>query len=230
MDRPLQTNVKTQFRRVAAWIYAVINPILESLQDELALLEGGNLTWRSGSGRCERIRNIQEYVDSKQWPNYFDFRAEHDHFKKSFEEHDTNLKSLNSRAKELYDSLLSSKIFLETLNIHLDTYEGQRVSIGPHAPSINNSRPEIPRVFAENIINNVGSLPSHYMYSFLWNFKNKELLAYRDGQEFTSLHNAAAAMGQMSSGLKAGLEDHRLSLSRQFDVPAAPVAGISFEE
>ena len=232
MDRPLEATPKTQPRRVAAWIYAVINPILESLQDEAALLESGNLTWRSSSNRCERIRNIQEYVDSKQWPNYFDFCAEHEPFKKSFEKHDANLKSLNSVAKEWFNFQLSSKQFsIILLDAHLVAYEKERASIGPQAPSFNNSRGDIPKVFAENIINNVGSLPAHYLYSPLWNFRsNVELLGFRTNPEFTPLHNAIATQRQMSAALKAELEDYRLSLSRQFDVPAAPVTGVSFEE
>ncbi|SRR5712692_9232537 len=232
MDRPLEATPKRQFRRVAAWIYAVVNPILESLQDEVSLLESGNLTWRSSSSRCERIRNIQEYVESKQWPNYFDFRAEHDLFSKSFEGHDASLKSLNAIASETYASLLSSQMFSEILNVHLAAYEEQRSSIGPHAPSFNNSRGDIPKVFAENIINNVESLPPHYLYSPLWNFRSKELLGFRNssGFNFTALHNAVAILSQMSVALKTSLEDHRLSLSRGFDVPAAPVTGILFEE
>jgi hypothetical protein len=194
MDRPLEATPKRQFRRVAAWIYAVINPILESLHDEVLLLESGNLTWRASSSRCERIRNIQEYVDSKQWPNYFDFRAEHELFSKSFEEHDASLKSLNTVANETYSSLLSSKVFLEILDVHLAAYEKQRASIGPHAPSLNNARSDIPKVFAENIINNVGSLPPHYLYSPLWNFRSKEFLGFRNILEFTPLHSATATL------------------------------------
>jgi hypothetical protein len=68
---------RRQSRRVAAWIYMVINPIIEALQREVSLLEAENLTWRSSSGRCEFIKIIQEYVDSRQWPNLYDYQAEH---------------------------------------------------------------------------------------------------------------------------------------------------------
>ena len=230
MGQKIESTPKRQLRRVAAWIYAVINPVLESLQDELSFLDEGNLTWRANSGRCERIRNIQEYVDTKQWPNYFDFCSEHDAFKSSFHKHDNDLKRVNSEAKSLYDFLLSSPLFSQTLAAHLQSYEDQRASIGPQAPSFINSRSDIPKAFWEYVINNTRVLPSHYLYSYLWNFKTAELLAYRNDPKFAPLLQAAGVLGQQSAVLKAELEEHRLSLSRQFDVPAAPVAGISFEE
>jgi len=71
---------RKQSRRVAAWIYVVINPIIDSLQRELSFLNSGNLTWRSRTNQCELIKTIQEYVDPGQWPNYQVFLAEYKSF------------------------------------------------------------------------------------------------------------------------------------------------------
>src|SRR5260370_16735513 len=76
MSRRVDVPPKKQFRRVAAWTYAVINPIIESLHREFSLLDSGNLTWRPYSRRCEMIKAIQHYWSSTQWPNYLHFLSE----------------------------------------------------------------------------------------------------------------------------------------------------------
>lgn len=113
MGSNVETRNPRQSRRVAAWIYVVINPIVEGLERELEFLKKGNLTWRSTTKRCEYIRTIQEYVDSRQWPNYKDFLNENENtiFLKTFEPHDKDLANVNSAAGEAYRILLSWEPF-----------------------------------------------------------------------------------------------------------------------
>ena len=219
-----------QGRRVAAWIYAVMNPIIESLERETGLLERGNFTWRSNSKRCEYIRTIQEYVDSKQWPNYKDFLLEHENaiFVKTFAEHDDELKRVNSAAQEVYQGVMSWRQFSETVESLLDSYESKKAS-EPQWPSYNLVRKELVQVAAENVINNLQSLPSHYTYSFFWNYAGQQLLQFRNPPNFPNLHGAQAQLREISSALKGGLEDHRLNLSRNYDVPAAPVPDLPID-
>ncbi len=223
---------KKQSRRVAAWIYAVINPIIDSLQRELLLLDSGNLTWRPHTGRCEMIRTIQEYVDSTQWPNYQDFLAEHPRsfFIPGFEHHDSDLRKLNTVAQELFNWMPSSKEFLDSVDAALETYESQRASLGLQAPSLTDIHKDVPKMAAEFLINNAQILPSHYVISAFWNFAGKNLIAFRNLPEFQPLRRSKDSLGEISAKLKQALESYRLSLSRGYDVPAAPVQGIPFEE
>jgi hypothetical protein len=230
MSQKLKSMRGAQSRRVAAWIYAAINPIVDSLHRELSLLAVENLTWRSGSGRCEFIKPIQEYVDVRQWPNLIDFLADHPMFEKFFKAHDVDVQSLNARANDVYRWIVSSEQFSSKLAEILQTYESQRGTLGPQAPSFNNSRDDLVRTSAENIINNVPSLPSHYLFAPFWNFASNDLLAFRRHSEFQPLHSVRGKLIDFSSDLRAQLEQLRLSLSRKFDIPAAPVPGISFEE
>jgi len=229
MSDRTEATPRKQFRRAAAWIYAVINPIIDSLQRELTSLDTGNLAWRASSGRSEFIKPIQEYVDFGQWPNFSDYQVEHSLFSTTFKQHDEDLRSLNEAAKVIYDWLLSSKEFLSDVEAELSAYESQRPAMGPQFPSFNNSRADLPRVCAENVINNTDNLPPHYLFAPFWNFASKRLLVYRSLPIFESLHFSRAKLGQVSSALKAALEEHRLALSREFDVPAAPVPGLSFD-
>ncbi len=227
METRVDNERPRQERRVAAWIYVVINPIIDSLERELGLLENGRLSWRSNTSRCEYIRTIQEYVDSRQWPNYKDFlhEKENEVFLKAFSMHDADLEKVNAEAERLYKWLLSWDEFSRGITVSLDRYEQHRTA-QPGWPSFNSVRKDLDQVVAENLINNVQSLPRHYVYSFYWNFVATEQLGIRRRSEFGPLLEAQAELREISSKLKAGLEDHRLNLSRKYDIPAAPVPGL----
>ena len=223
MSKKRSTLPRKHSQRVAAWIYAVVNPILEALQRELDLLSRGNLTWRSNIGRCAVILPVQEYVDSSQWPNYFDFLADNPDFQSSFQSHDTALERLNTIAQEVYDWLLKSDEFSVTVRGLVDIYEEKRASDPQAPPSLIHMQTDLPKVVAENLINNVQALPDHYVISKFWDNAAKSLLQFRSLPEFQPLHSAKEGLGNTSLQLKATLEDHRLALSRKFDVPAAPI-------
>jgi hypothetical protein len=221
---------KKQSRRVAAWIYTVMNPIIDSLQRELGLLDRENLTWRSSTGRCEFIRTVQEYVDSTQWPNYYDFVADHSIFEAGFKQHDSSLEKLNGLAMQLYDWMLTWGDFSAALDISFIKYESQKGSSPTSGPDIIDFRNEIPKHAAEYLINNVHDLPSHYTFSGFWKIASGSLMDFRLHPRFQPLRKTTNNLALNSSRLKQALESRRLSLSREFDVPAAPVPGISFDE
>jgi hypothetical protein len=232
MPQRLGNSVKKQVRRVAAWIYVVINPIIESLQQEVSLLETENLTWRAYTRRCEVIKTIQEYVDPRQWPNYQDFLAEHSKsdFVPGFKEHDSNVEGLNKVAQALFDRMLSWPDFLNSVQNALTNYENQRASLGPRAQSLDDMVKEVRQEVAQHVINNVQALPSHYVISRFWNEIGSDLLSFRNRPEFQPLHHSSEKLLEHSAKLQQALESFRLILSRQHDVPAAPVPGLSFEE
>jgi len=66
-------NPPTHSRHVEAWVWVILNPVMDGLRREVGLLSKGNLSWRSYSRKCEYIRHIREYIDAAQQPNYEDF-------------------------------------------------------------------------------------------------------------------------------------------------------------
>jgi len=223
---------KKQSRRVAAWIYVVINPIVESLDREISLLDSGNLTWRAYSRRCEMIKKIQEYVDSTQWPNYQDFLAEHPKsvFVRGFEQHDVGVDSLNNLAQVLFSHLLSWPAFLDSVQSALTIYENRRLSLGPRARPLEEMGAGIKEEVAQHLINNAQELPSHYVISSFWNSEGRaRLSSLRNDATFRSLLESIGGLLRHSAKLKQALESHRLNLSREYDVPAAPVPGLPLE-
>jgi hypothetical protein len=224
--------LKNQVRRVAAWIYVVINPIISSLERELSLLESGNLTWRNTTHRCERIKSIQEYVDSSQWPNYQDFVAEHPKsvFISGFKHHDLDVEAVNNVASALFSRLLNLPDFQKALDHALVAYENSDASKSPQGSMPADLRQDAPNIVAELLINNTSQLPSHYMISRFWNSEGmNSLAAFKNMPPFEPLHQARRTLQENSAKLKLVLENFRLSLSRKYDVPAAPVPGLSFE-
>jgi hypothetical protein len=229
MSRRSATIPKMQSRRVAAWIYAVINPIVDALERELTIFDTENLTWRSNLRRCESIHSIQEYVDVGQWPNFRDFEAEHNLFLETFGQHDADLKLLNDSARQAFDWLISQPDFSQEIARLMEDYEAARSSVSPQVPRFTDSRPELSKMAAENVINNIPTLPVHYLFAPFWNLAAAHLLPFRNLPEFDSLHGARGKLRELSSGLKQGLEDQRLKFSRKFDIPAAPIPGLSLE-
>jgi hypothetical protein len=232
MPKRTEAPPQRQFRRVAAWIYVVINPIIDSLQRELSFLESGNLSWRSRTNKCEFLRTIQEYVESTQWPNFQDFMAEHkaSAFIPGFKQHDSTLERLNTAAREVFVWLINSKTFLDSFDTALAQYESQKASLGPQAQSLVDMKTMVRDEAAEHVINNTSMLPSHYVISSFWNSSGRNLLLLRNIPEFQPLHHSRNSLLGNSARLKTVLESYRLSLSRKYDVPAAPVPGVTFDE
>src|SRR6266849_3404163 len=222
---------RKQPRRVAAWIYVVINPIVDSLERELSFLNSGNLTWRSRTGQSEIIKTIQEYVDPAQWPNYQVFLAEYkaSSLLTGFKQHDSNLDRVNTAAKEVFLWLVNSNTFRNMFEAALAQYESQRTSLGVPAQSLVDSKKDVLEETAQHIINNTQNLPSHYVLSAFWNLTGNNLLSLCNAAEFLPLHRFKDKLVETSAKLKQILEAFRLTLSREYDVPAAPVPGISFE-
>jgi hypothetical protein len=222
---------RKQSRRIAAWIYVVINPIIDSLGRELSFLNSANLTWRVRTGQCEIIKTVQEYVDPGQWPNFQVFVVEYKNspLLAGFKQHDSNLEAVNTAAKNANLWLINSNMFIEMFEASLKQYESQRSSIGPAAQSLVDMKQSVREEAAQHVINNVPTLPSHYVISSFWNFSSKNFLALRTAAEFQPLHRSTEKLLETSAKLKQVLEVFRLTLSREYDVPAAPVPGISFE-
>lgn len=231
MSRRTVMSPKKQSRRVAAWIYAVINPIINSLQREISLLDTGNLTWRAYSGRCEMIKPIQEYVDSTQWPNYQDFLDEHPKsvFVPGFKQHDSHLHALNNASQALFTRLLTWPAFLDSFKAALTSYESRRESLGPAAQPLMDMG-EVKEEVAQHLINNSQTLPLHYVISSFWNSEGRaRLTSLRNDATFRPVNESKATLLEHSAKLRQALEAYRLSLSREYDVPAAPVPGVSLE-
>jgi hypothetical protein len=223
MNKSIDWKPKKHSKRVEAWIYTVINPIVECLQRELELLATGNLSWRFYSLRCEFIRPIQEYVDSAQWPNYSDFLLENQEFKERFQFHDSGLDALNNSASALFSALISNPQFLQVVESSCRAYEEARKR-DPMASDLTDMRQDISKYAAEYLIDNYRALPAHYNMAKFWTIASDSMHTFRSSSNlFGAVQEHVLVLKGESQRLSLDLEHHRLGFARSFDIPAAPV-------
>lgn len=218
--------------RVRAWVYTIINPLIESLRREVCLLAKGNLSWRYHSRRCEYLRPISEYIDNSQRPNYEDFLADEQNagFKGRFDEHDDALRVVEESASRFFDGLMQSQMFLKQVKDSLAQYEST-VSVQSQIPSLDSMRENLPNYVAEYVINRAVVLPNHYLMHKFWeDYKSKfenssyEFDLYMARESFKKLEQAALRLKDLSAELLRTLESHRYLLCSTYDIPAAPIA------
>jgi len=216
-------------KRVEAWIYTALNPLIESLRREIFLLEKGNLSWRWYSRKCEYLRPVTEYVDYAHQPNFEDFLADglNAVFKGKFESHDLAVAEVESRVNKLYDILLAvGSIFRENVQERLEEYE-KRIGDNPQSPSLISMRKDFPNYIAEYIINNVQTIPPHYPIHTFWELSEEFFRGLADAsawhKSFVAMKAATSDMLRISSQLVSDLENHRFDLCRTYDIPAAPI-------
>lgn len=223
MNGSLGWKPRKHSQRIAAWIYTVINPIVEGLQRELQLLDSGNLSWRFYSQRCEFIRPVGEYVDSDQEPNYSDFLVENTKYRQRFRSHDTSLDAVNNSASALFSALVSNPKFLEAVESSFQAYEKARQS-DPVAPDLSSMRDDNIKYAAEYLINNYRDLPSYYSLAKLWKVASGAMHSFRSSSGlFDQVQENAHILKRESERLASDLESLRRDFSRRFDLPAARI-------
>jgi hypothetical protein len=223
MDTPHMPAPTKGSPRVAAWVYTVINPVIDSLRRESELLSAANLSWRSFNGHCEFIRPIRAYIDVTDFPNYEDFLADNREFSARFSEHDQRLERLEAAAQEVCNVLVSDRTFQDVLQQTYSEYESHVAPDRPQHPSLQGMKDRLAADIAELLINNTASLPSHYMGSVFWSEYSKKFQQFKRHPSFEKLHSAAAELRKDTDILLRALEERRLSLCRMYDIPAAPV-------
>jgi hypothetical protein len=218
--------------RVKAWLYAIMNPLIDSFRREAELLRVGNLSWRVHSRRCEYIRPVTELVDFDQRPNLEDFLAENPTFRERFAEHDSGVMAVEEATALFVRDLLATLPFQQRVAQYRGDYEASERSSNPSLPDLSDLSSKIPDYIAEFIVNNTMSLPGHYtLYPFWVAYATKfedYFLSFRESPAAT----AAQKLTTTSEQLSRNLEALRLDLCREYDIPAAPIEpprGVSVE-
>lgn len=210
--------------RVKAWVYAILNPLIDSFRRETELLKSGNLSWRVHSRRCEYIRPVAELIDFDQRPNLEDFLAENPTFGERFDEHDSAVSAIEQAAARFVQGLLQSKSFRELVAESLSSYESRsRTSNPTYLELVGHLGERAAEYIAEYLVNNTQSLPRHYVHYAFWESFAPEFNRFKASQRFTARAEAAKELRDLSERLRADMETLRLTLCREFDIPAAPI-------
>jgi len=219
-------------KRIEAWIYTVLNPLIESLRREVFLLEKGNLTWRSYSRKCEYLQPISEYIDFEHHPNYEDFLTDSLNvgFEERFSSHDQAVVHVENVAGRFFDTIMNEPKFRDLIKRSLEEYEAAATV---EHPSLISMQQELPKAIAENLVNRADALPAHYAMHKFWQGHKDSLHAMvsdgdplhptREQTWFRAIDKTTADLKACSDELLKKLLDHRSHLCRTFDIPFAPI-------
>jgi len=91
--------------RTKAWIYSVLNPLMEDLRAENKRLSKQNLTWRYQTAEMEFIVPTRDLVPPSARPNYDDLLRGRPDLKPAMDERDEKVRRLSQAALDCWKNL-----------------------------------------------------------------------------------------------------------------------------
>jgi hypothetical protein len=206
--------------RAKAWIYAVINPLLEGLRTHAYFLKGKNWTFRGDTQDLEFIRPLEAYVERFTFPNFEDFVASNPTIGREIAKHDELRKNLLERCRAAFKHLFELESFQKKAASCLSLYrEAEQTSSYRTGEREEQS---FRRLAAELVVNNIRELPVHYLDSGFWHKFASEFLVLRSGKVFGQVDQAGVELQRHDQRLSAALIKLRSDLAEKYDVPHAP--------
>lgn len=216
--------------RIASWVYYVITPIQDALENEVAILGSGNFTWRWTLQKAKFIWPIKGYIDDVYLNNYCHYLIRFPRFRFLFEQHDTILQEMESQAQEIFKFLVQSQSFLDLSQEKLKKYSDK---VGEYPGNEEGDYPgesvpeeKFPHLIAEYLINKIQTLPSHYPMSDFWDkYEQFFINAYHrlcpglPQQIQETRHQLLFA----SQKIARYLFKQSYLLCEQYDIPASPI-------
>ena len=199
-------------RRVEAWIYTAINPVIEALRDEAAALREGYLGWRGGPGYALVVRPIRERLAYQHLPNLDDLLDERPELEAQLARHDELAVRLGRLAASRHRQMLGNDGFRARANAAFAL-----VSPGVRAPE------SLLGAIADLLINHGGDLDAHAEMRELVARDPALLPDLAPYAKDAELDGAARELAKFAEDLGQRFRELRRRLCREYDLPAAPV-------
>lgn len=199
--------------RFKAWVYTVINPVLEGLKIEEAFLGRRNWTFRFRSRELEYIRPVEEYVDFAGKPNLEDFLDSNAADRKSIASRDQDREALREKCQRAFDYLATHAGFREEVSSCVEQFGN-----GDELPSGD----EFHNLVAERVVNNIQELPAHYGDARFWSRFRDRLMRFRKAGVFEQADRAGVQLLRSNERLSMMLRATRKRQAEEHDVPFAP--------
>jgi hypothetical protein len=211
--------VKPGKERCKAWIYSVINPLLEGLRIEASFLGRRNWTFRRYNRDLEFIRPILAFVDYQSRPNWVDFVTSNPAIRKPVEDREARREELRKACNAAFEELARVKDFRQKVKECLDAFakEAPERDVSPFHPNV-----EPHEGVAEIIVNNITELPYHYGPHRFWSRFRDDLMQFRRGPTFENADRAGVELERSNDNLSAELTKLRSELGAEYDIPWAP--------
>jgi hypothetical protein len=211
-------SIKRGTERRKAWIYSVINPILEGLRIEATFLAKGNWTFRRYNQDLEFIRPVPILVGYKERPNFEDFMGSNPKAKKEIDHRDAQREELRDACRAAFDSLAANPDFQRKVSESFQAVEAETPgetsrfmypAVKPH------------EVVAEAVVNK-GGVPDHATFYPFWSRFRDELMQFRAGAQFVNADQAGYKLKTSNETLSLELSQLRRALAEEYDIPWAP--------
>lgn len=213
-----QKSLQKTTRRFEAWIYSVINPLIDALKVENSFLKDGNWTWRFQTKDLEFILPLERYVDSVSLPNFADFFKANRKVDLKREKHDELRASLAENCRIAFEYLVNWNEFKNKIRSNLSLYKQTWGYPGGAVPE-----KDFDMLVAQYVVNKIVKLPEHYATSKFWESLGNEFLEFRTGEKFEKLDESGKQLEKENERLLITLENFRTDLCEKYDIPAAPV-------
>jgi len=242
-SRPRRRRKGTE--RVKAWIYSVLNPLMEDLRAENKLLAKKNITWRYQTAEMEFIKKARDLISPSARPNYDDLLRSRPDLQPSMAERDAKVETLQQAAHTCWKFLTDDDWFQSHTELNLQTWlnEGnpypdlpRRVKDytqkilqewteeGLSYPGGAVPKEEFWLQVAEYVMNNIQTLPYHYSSQKFWHRFQMIFLIFRHAPTFSELEKAILKLQRANEKLIETLDLTRSQLCEEYDVPAAPIS------
>jgi len=212
-------------RRVEAWVYTVINPLIEALRVEKSFLRDKNWTWRYETKDLEFILSLERYINSSSLPNFEDFVKAKPQLARKTKNHDDLRVTLSENCQMAFDYLVAEKAFQGKVKSALTTYEKGNPAEGYPGGAV--PREHFRKLIAQYIVNWIKELPSHYSSSKFWSRFGNEFFQFRTGEAFEKLDTSGEQFENEDEIFLKALENLRSNLVEKYDIPAAPISDYS---
>ena len=211
--------IKPGRERCKAWIYSVINPLLDGLRIEASFLARRNWTFRRYNRNLEFIRPMQAFVAYQSRPNWDDLMTSNPPVRASVDEREARREDLRKACNAAFEELIEVQEFQSKVSEYLNAFVKES---GEIAASIFNPKIEPYEGVAEIIVNNVVELPDHYGPHLFWSRFRDDLIQFRRGPKFEYADQAGLKLQRSNDDLSAELIRLRSDLAAEYDIPWAP--------
>lgn len=205
--------------RPKAWIYSILNPLVEDLRAENTLLTKQNLTWRYQSAEMEFIVPTRDLIQPSVRPNYDDLLRGCPDLKPAMDERDEGVKALQQAALTCWKHLTAYRSFGPNVEAQLKQWKRE----GNPYPGGGVPEDEFWRLIAEHVMNKIEELPYHYSSRDFWSRFRQTFLNPRYHSFFSQLEKAIADLKRLNEALIETLDRTRSRLCEEYDLPAAPI-------
>ena len=206
--------------RAKAWIYSVINPLLEALRTQSVFLKRRNWTFRFSSGNLDFIRPLDAYITYQGRPNWEDFIASNPSARERIENRDRQREELRKACNLAWRYLVDLEEFKQTVLTCLGRFRAEEAPANCSVSGLPDE--EFHKLVAERIVNGIGSLAEDHRDVRFWSRFRDEVMQFRRGPVFEQMEQAGLDLSNANDEVAAELARVREELASKLDVPWAP--------